>query len=43
MVVKLLHGSLLGVIVATPLQGECEDEIHTLKVGTWSPPGLLQL
>jgi len=33
MVVKLLHGSLLGVIVATPLRGKCEDETHTPKSG----------
>jgi hypothetical protein len=26
--------------VATPLWGKCEDEIHTPKSGTWSPPGL---
>jgi hypothetical protein len=26
--------------VVTPLWGKCEDETHTPKVGTYSPPGL---
>jgi hypothetical protein len=26
--------------VATPLWDKCEDETHTPKVGSWSPPGL---
>jgi len=30
----------VGVTVATPLWVKCEDETHTPKVGTWSPPRL---
>jgi hypothetical protein len=28
--------------VATPLWAKCEGEVHTPRVGSWSPPGLLK-
>jgi len=28
-----------GIAVATPLLEECEDDIHTLEMGTWESSG----
>jgi hypothetical protein len=32
--------SVLSSLVATPLGGKCEDEIHTPEIGTWESYGI---
>jgi hypothetical protein len=34
--------SLLFLVVATPLLEKCEDETHTLEMGTWESTGTLK-